>query len=82
MAERARDALVELRERSPCSRDDDLVFCHPESGHPLDRSKLVRRFKQALERAEVRRGGPGVRVSERAMLGTHLIFAYRESIFA
>ena len=33
----------------------DLVFCHPETGKPLDRSKLVRRFKQALERADVHR---------------------------
>lgn len=32
----------------------ELVFCHAESGKPLDRSKLVRRFKQAIERAEVR----------------------------
>jgi len=32
-----------------------VVFGHAETGHPLDRSKLVRRFKQALERAEVRR---------------------------
>ena len=31
------------------------MFGHAETGHPLDRSKLVRRFKQALERAEVRR---------------------------
>ena len=31
------------------------MFCHPETGHPLDRSKLVRRFKKALERAKVRR---------------------------
>jgi integrase len=53
MAERVAIALAELRERSPYSHDRDLVFCHPESGHPLDRSKLIRRFKQALERAEV-----------------------------
>ncbi len=30
-----------------------LVFCHPETGMPLDRSKLIRRFKQALDRAGV-----------------------------
>ncbi len=53
MAERVSDALAELRERSPYSHDGDLVFCHPESGRPLDSSKLIRRFKQALERAEV-----------------------------
>ena len=55
MAKRVAIALAELRERSCTPRDSDLVFCHPETGHPLDRSKLVRRFKQALERAEVHR---------------------------
>ncbi|MBV8220542.1 MAG: tyrosine-type recombinase/integrase [Solirubrobacterales bacterium] len=46
-AERVAFALRELRERSYYPRDRDLVFCHPETGEPLDRSKLVRRFKQA-----------------------------------
>ena len=55
MAERVAVALRELRERSYYARDRDLVFCHPETGKPLDRSKLVRRFKQALDRAEVHR---------------------------
>jgi integrase len=54
MAQRVADALSELRARSIYSRDQDLVFCHPETGHPLDRSKLVRRFRQALSRAGVR----------------------------
>ena len=31
------------------------MFCHPETGKPLDRSKLVRRFKQAIDRADVHR---------------------------
>ncbi len=53
MAERVAVALRELRERSAYRSDRDLVFCHPESGKPLDRSKLVRRFKQALDRAGV-----------------------------
>jgi integrase len=53
MAERAAVALRDLRERSLYRTDRDLVFCHPESGKPLDRSKLVRRFKQALDRAGV-----------------------------
>lgn len=54
MADRVAVALRALREASfyPC--DDDLVFCHPGTGRPLDRSKLVRRFKQALKRAGVR----------------------------
>jgi integrase len=53
MAERVATALRELRERSLYARDRDLVFCHPETGKPLDRSKLVRRFRQALDRAGV-----------------------------
>jgi integrase len=53
MAERVAVALSELRGRSYYAQDRDLVFCHPETGKPLDRSKLVRRFKQALDRAEV-----------------------------
>jgi integrase len=53
MAERVAVALAGLREQSAYSADGDLVFCHPESGHPLDRSKLIRRFKAALARAEV-----------------------------
>ncbi len=55
MAERVAVALRELHERSYYARDRDLVFCHPETGKPLDRSKLVRRFKQALDRVEVHR---------------------------
>lgn len=55
MAKRVADALADLRERSLYSADNHLVFGHAETGHPLDRSKLVRRFKKALERAEVRR---------------------------
>jgi integrase len=55
MAERVAVALRELRDRSVYSHDRDLVFCHPETGKPLDRSKLVRRFKQAIDRAGVHR---------------------------
>jgi|tagenome__1003787_1003787.scaffolds.fasta_scaffold20958641_2 integrase len=35
-------------------RDVDLVFCHPHTGRPLDRSRVVKRFKAALRRAGVR----------------------------
>jgi integrase len=55
LAARVIEALGGVREASAYAHDSDLVFAHPESGHPLDRSKLVRRFKQATERAEVRR---------------------------
>src|SRR4029077_6713894 len=54
LAQRVVDALAVLRQQSLYSADGELVFCHPESGNPLDRSKLVRRFKKALERAEAR----------------------------
>ncbi len=54
LAGRVADSLADLREQSLYSADGDLVFCHPESGKPLDRSKLVRRFKQAVLQAEVR----------------------------
>jgi hypothetical protein len=33
--------------------DDDLVFAHPQSGRPLDRSKVTRRFKDACRAAGV-----------------------------
>ena len=35
--------------------DDDLVFCHPEIGGPLDHSKVLKRIKDALDAAGVRR---------------------------
>lgn len=40
--------------RSHYQADSDLVFCHPETGNPLDASKLRRRFRSAVERAGVR----------------------------
>jgi integrase len=55
LASRVIDAMRELREQSAYAHDGELVFAHPESGNPLDRSKLVRRFKRATERADVRR---------------------------
>jgi integrase len=35
--------------------DDDLVFCHPETGNPYDPAKIRKRFKSALVAAGVRR---------------------------
>jgi integrase len=55
MAERVAAALGELRADTLHRRERDLVSCHPETGKPLDRSKLVRRFRQALDRAGVHR---------------------------
>jgi integrase len=42
-------------QRSAYRTEDDLVFCHPHSGHAYDASKLCRRFEDGLERAGVRR---------------------------
>lgn len=55
MASRVAAALRDLHDWSEFSRPDDLVFAHPDTGNPLDRSKLIRRFNQARELAEVRR---------------------------
>jgi integrase len=54
LAKRVADALAARRAQTLYPTDSDLVFGHPETGRPLDRSKLVRRFKTALQRAEVR----------------------------
>jgi integrase len=43
-----------LFQRSAFQTDEDLVFAHPHSGKPMDRSQLLKRFKAALRRAEVR----------------------------
>jgi integrase len=34
--------------------DADLVFAHPHTGGPMDRSRLLKRYKSALKRAGVR----------------------------
>jgi integrase len=54
LADRVAKELQKLRKRSPYAADKNLVFCHPETGNPLDRAKLTRRFKKAIGRAEVR----------------------------
>lgn len=54
MASRVADALEALHARTVFRRPNQLVFCHPDTGKPLDRSKLVRRFKKALTKAGVR----------------------------
>jgi integrase len=54
MAARLGRELAALRERTHFKQDDDLVFCHPETGHVLDPSKMRKRFKDALVQAEAR----------------------------
>ncbi len=53
LAARVADALSALREQSSTARGRACLL-PPRVGEPLDRSKLVRRFKQAIERADVR----------------------------
>jgi len=40
-------------QRSPFQDDNDLVFCHPETGNVLDSSKLRKRFVAAVNQARV-----------------------------
>lgn len=53
MADRVSEALTQLQADTLYPRPEDLVFAHPDTGTPLDRSKLVRRFAQAVKRAGV-----------------------------
>jgi integrase len=43
-----------LFQASSYQTDEDLVFAHPHTGKPMDRSQLLKRFKAALRRAGVR----------------------------
>jgi len=54
LASRVATELELLSKETRWGRDDDLVFAHPETGRPIDRSKLLKRFKSALRAAEVR----------------------------
>ena len=53
------DALARELERhfkeSNYQGDEDLVFCHPRLGNPLDRSRVLKRFQAAARRAGVGR---------------------------
>jgi len=50
LAEELRDHFEQSRYRG----DDDLVFGHPDTGHVMDHSDLVRRYKAALKAGGVR----------------------------
>lgn len=54
MTDRLAGDLDRWSKRSEYRGDDDLVFAHPSTGSPLDRSKLSKRFKAACRAAGVR----------------------------
>lgn len=53
MADRLAAELDRHFQRSHFRADDDLVFCHPDTGNVLDPSKLRKRFATAVSRAGV-----------------------------
>ncbi len=55
MADRLAGELERHFQRSPYRSDDDLVFCHPQTGLVYDASTLRNRFCDTLERAELRK---------------------------
>ena len=46
--------LDELHRQSAWDGDDDLVFANPHTGRPMDRSKILKRFKAACKRGRVK----------------------------
>lgn len=54
MADRLAGELDRWSKRTEYRSDGDLVFAHPQTGHPLDRSKVSKRFKAACRAAGVR----------------------------
>lgn len=54
LADRVAAELERHFRRSAYTHDDDLVFCHPQTGRPYDASKSRVRFKAALKRAGLR----------------------------
>jgi len=54
MADRLAGELDRWSKRSEYRADGDLVFAHPQTGSPLDRSKVSKRFKTACRDAGVR----------------------------
>ena len=53
MATRLTRELDRWSTRTLYGAEDDLVFAHPQTGHPLDRSKVTRRFQEACRQAGV-----------------------------
>ncbi len=54
LADRLAGELDRWSKRTAYRADGDLVFAHPQTGSPLDRSKVSRRFKAACREAGAR----------------------------
>ena len=54
LADEVAGELDMLFRASAYQADEDLVFAHPHTGRPMDRSQVLKRFKRALKRASVR----------------------------
>ena len=55
MTDRVAGELERHHQASRYQGDEDLVFAHPDTGHPIDASKLRTRFNDALKRASLRK---------------------------
>lgn len=53
MTDRLAGELDRWSRRTVYRGDNDLVFAHPQTGNPLDRSKVTRRFQEACRAASV-----------------------------
>jgi integrase len=54
LAARLAGEIDQLYQQTLYRMPDDLVFAHPHTGKPIDRSNLLKRFKAALRCADVR----------------------------
>jgi integrase len=54
LTDRLAGELDQLHQETLYDSDDELVFAHPHTGKPIDRSRLLKRFKAALARGGVR----------------------------
>jgi integrase len=54
MATRLAAELDRRSKRTLYNTEDDLVFAHPHTGWPIDRTKVTRRFQEAWRIAGVR----------------------------
>jgi Phage integrase family len=54
LADRLARELARWFTRTPYNSDEDLVFAHPQTGNPVDRTKVTKRFQGACRSAVVR----------------------------